>query len=245
MTDLSTAAPQSMYPHQPGYVPSPPPDDMRLEPGARSHEPKFDGTHYEQAEALFAHVQKELKKHIEKTAANAHLYSQEGLRKQLAAFQHTDAAKGIDKALARVEAVHEQAKADMERVYRELTPPGDAVAESRAARYWHRSERLLDASKDKQGIARQLIEKSSNEELAVLLEGLPVYLASVGAQGSWLDEEVAKRSPAYGMAKRREHRASQAVVQVKSSALLLQSALREGRAMHVPIRFNRSIDPDK
>lgn len=124
MTDLSTAAPQSMYPHQPGYVPSPPPDDMRLEPGARSHEPKFDGTHYEQAEALFAHVQKELKKHIEKTAANAHLYSQEGLRKQLAAFQHTDAAKGIDKALARVEAVHEQAKADMERVYRELTPPG-------------------------------------------------------------------------------------------------------------------------
>ncbi|SHY74926.1 hypothetical protein [Mycobacteroides abscessus] len=246
MTNLSTAPQQSIYPYDPGYVEPDPPEDVRLVPGnVRSRVPEFEGTSYEQVGALFAHVQKEFNKHIEKTLADSHLYTREGLSRQLDLFEQTDAAKAVEGAIEKMKAVEAQAQQDLDRVRGKLSPRGDAAAESRASRFWHRSERLLDASKEKHHVARELVQKATDEELGTLLEELPVYLKSVGAQTSWLDEEVARRAPEYGAAKQRLRRASQAVVQVNGSATLLRNAMRERRAMRTPIRFNRSIDPDK
>ncbi|WP_237082084.1 hypothetical protein [Mycobacteroides abscessus] len=242
----SAQNPQSMYPERPYYTPPDPPEDVQLVPGIpRSRVPKFEGTQYEQTRGLFEYVQAEFNKHIEKTLADSHLYSQEGLSRQLGLFGETAAAKAVEDAIEQMKAVQAQAQQDLDRARGKLSPRGDAAAESRASRFWHRSERLLDASKEKHHVAMELVQKATDEELGTLLEELPVYLKSVGAATSWLDEVVAKRAPEYGAAKQRLHRASQAVVQVNSSAALLRNAMRERRVMRTPIRFNRSIDPDK
>ncbi|SHQ37443.1 Uncharacterised protein [Mycobacteroides abscessus subsp. abscessus] len=241
------AHPQSMYPGRQNYTPSDPPEDVQLLPGvARSRVPKFEGTAYEQTRELFAHVQTEFKKHIDETAKNAHLYSREGLNRQFDLFGETAAMKEFDAAEERMKAVRTEAEQNMERIYRKLTPNGDSATESRASRYWHRSERLLDSTKDKTAVAMELVKKASDEELGTLLQELPVYLRSVGASTAWLDHEVVNRVPEYGKASERLRRANQAVTVVSSTAALFRRSIQARRPIPSTLGvFNPKYDPDK
>ncbi|TEA06280.1 hypothetical protein [Mycobacteroides salmoniphilum] len=238
--------PQSLYPNAPRYVPSDPPDSVRMEPGnVRARDVQAEGTVFERAHAVFENVQKEFGKHLEATRKNEHLYSRDGFNQQIDLFQETPAAKAIDRAVEQVEARLVQATKDVETIHRSLSPNGDVAAESRAVRFWHRSERLLDSSKNKFQTAQELVRNATDEELGTLLQELPAYLQSTGSTTEWLDQAIRQKAPEYGKAKDRLKRAEAAVLIVKSNADMTRKALRDRRPVSTVIKHTDSYDPDK
>ncbi|RIT28909.1 hypothetical protein D2E76_26420 [Mycobacteroides abscessus] len=238
--------PQSLYPNEPYYVRPDPPLNARMEPGGvRARDVQAEGTAFEQAYAVFENVQKEFGKHLEATQKNEHLYSRDGFNQQIDLFQETPAAKAIDRAVEQVEARLVQATKDVESIRRSLSPNGDVAAESRASRFWHRSERLLDSTKDKFNTAQELVRNASDEELGTLLQELPAYLKSVGVTTEWLDQAIRQKAPEYSKAKDRLKRAEAAALIVKSNAEMTRRALRERRPVSTVVKHSDSYDPDK
>ncbi|WP_234826629.1 hypothetical protein [Mycobacteroides abscessus] len=238
---------QSLYPHREHYERSPHPDS-RLEPGNVHAKALGDlqGTAFEQSYSIFENARKEYTKHLDKLKEVEHLYSDDGYRMQIDQFQESPAAKAIDDAVRLVETRRDEAQADMEKVFRELSPHGDAAAESRASRYWHRCERLLDSSRDnKLAVAEEMVRKASKEELGTLLQELPTYLRSVGIGDSWIDESVAQHAPNYGKAKNRLQRAEQAVMVANANARQLRESFTNRQARPSTIPHLRERDPDK
>src|SRR5262245_42540502 len=174
---------------------------------------KVEGTTLEQSHASMLHAQSEFKKHVDATNELRSHFTDEGFAHQVAAFQTTEAAKAVDKAEQAVQARRDQAQAQMDKVYRDLSPNGDAAAESRATRYWNRTERLLDAvdSGQKFSTAQELIKQASREELGTLLQELPAYLKSCGSPTDWIDTVVGQAVPEYADAKNQLRKAEAAM----------------------------------
>ncbi|WP_078293123.1 hypothetical protein [Mycobacterium sp. D16R24] len=223
---------QSLYPSQPDYSPSQPPDSVRLEPGGVSAGATVvEGTAYEQAATAITHAHKELARHLEATEKEAHRYSSSGYSEQIALFANTDAVKAVDRAEQQVEARYEKARAEFDGYLSSLVTPGDAAAESRNTRFWHRSERLLDSSTghDKMLVARDLIKNSTREQLGVLLEELPTYLKSTGLSADWIDDYTRQCVPEYAAIKKRLDTAESGKMLLQHSARYLRRCIADGR----------------
>ncbi|WP_078307341.1 hypothetical protein [Mycobacterium sp. 96-892] len=223
---------QSLYPHQAHYMPGDPhPDDQLTPGGVRARAADVEGTTYEQAGAAIAHAHKELARHLEATEKDSHRYSATGYNEQVALFGTTDAAKAFERAIEQVEARCEKARADHDAYVASLVTPGDAAAESRNTRFWHRSERLLDSTDGhgKMQVAQDLIKSSTREQLSVLLEELPTYLQSVGISTDWMDAYIERAVPEYGASKRRVTKAEQGKQLLDASARYLRKCMADGR----------------
>jgi hypothetical protein len=233
--------------------PTPPPTFQA--PPVAAAATKSEGTVLEQAQAAFSHARKEFQKHLDATHADEKLYTREGLQHQIDAFQSTDAARSVDAAEQQVAARRDQAKADLDRVYRSLSPDCDAAGESRAARFWHRSERLLDSlqeSGQKFATAKELIDTASREELGTLLQELPSYLRSVGVPTDWIDDAVGQAVPEYASARGKLTKAESALQFARLNADSLRRAFKRGNATGIafsdpfdnPIGGRGKYDPD-
>ncbi len=212
---------------------------------------KVEGTVLEQAHASITHAQRRFQEHLDTTHANANHYTSEGLQHQIAAFQNTAAARSVDTAEQQVTARRDQAQAQLDKVCKDLSPNGDAAAESRATRYWHRTERLLDSLKDgaRFGTAQELVKTETREELGVLLQELPTYLKSCGVSTDWIDGVVGQAVPEYARAKTQLQKADAAVTFVRQNANSLRRAFKDGRANSIVLADpfsdpRRSYDPD-
>ncbi len=232
MTSYIGSAPtQSVHPNEAGYTPAGPPDSIRLEPRTvTARAATIRGTVTEQAFGAIEHARNEFEKHMADLQQNRNLYTSEGYADQVSRFANTDAAKAIDTAQANVEARVTQAEAKVEKVRAALSPNGDAAAESRAARFWHRNERLLDAKQDKFTAAQDLVKSASREELGTLLQELPAYLQANGLETGWLDIYVASIVPEYGAAKTELQKATAANQLITAAANTLRSGLKNGKA---------------
>lgn len=189
----------------------------------------FEGTTAEQAFGAIEHARNQFETHIVNLQQNANLYTSDGYNEQVARFKDTPAAKAIDKAEADVQQRLAAAEAKVAKTYKDLSPNGDAAAESRAARYWHRNERLLDSKDDKLHTARQLVENASRDEIGVLLQELPAYLQSFGLSTEWIDEHVARVVPEYGAAKDELKKANAATQLVTNAARMVRQGFDSGR----------------
>lgn len=237
---------QSLYPERDNYTAPPPADEYRIDPQpVKVRAAKTEGTVVEQAHAAITHAYNEFGKHLKSVESNKHRYSTDGYREQIDAFNNTDAVKAIDDHVDRVRTRRDEAQKEADAAFRNLSTNGDAAAESRATRYWNRSQRLLDSTKgDKLGVARDLVAKASREELGTLLQELPAYLQSVGSPSSWIDSEVATVVPEYSAAKAKLSRAEQSLQLITADA----SRIKQGfvaRRISVPPSDPSKYDPDR
>jgi hypothetical protein len=238
---------------QRGYTP-PPQAEPFTAPPVTAGAVRVEGTTLEQAHAAITHAHAEFQKHLEKTNQIRNHFTAEGLDHQISAFQNTAAAKAVDTAERQVTARRDQAQAQMDKVYRDLSPNGDAAAESRATRFWNRTERLLDSVEpgERFGVAQELVKQASREELGTLLQEIPAYLKSCGVTADWIDSVVGQAVPEYSQAKSQLQKADAAVQLVRQNANSLRRAFADGRANGVVLadpfadRYgNRSkYDPD-
>jgi hypothetical protein len=201
---------------------------------------KVEGTVLAQSHAQILNARDAFQKHLDETNAHAEHYTPEGLQHQIAAFQNTDAAKAVDTAEQQVVARRDQAQTQLDKVYKSLSPNGDAAAESRATRLWNRTERLLDSldNSAKFGAAQDIIKQASREELGTLLQELPAYLKSCGVTTDWIDTVVGQTVPEYSNAKAQLQKADAAVMFVRQNANSLRRAFADGRTNGVVI-----VDP--
>jgi hypothetical protein len=236
------------------YTPPAEPEPFQPPQVTAAAAPTVNGTPLEEAHNSLLHAKSEFEKHIAATLENAKHYTPEGLKHQLDAFQNTAAAKGVDAAEQQIAARRDQAQAEMDKVYRDLSPNGDAAAESRATRFWNRTERLLDSveSGERFGVAQELVKSASREELGTLLQELPAYLKSCGVTTDWIDTVVGQAVPEYASAKAQLKKADAAVQIVRQNANSIRRAFADGRANGVVIadpftadKYNRyRYDPD-
>ena len=187
--------------------------------------PSTEGTVTEQAHTAVAHAQKMFHRYVDRIDTTK--YSLEGVQDVIAQFANTDAGKGFEAAVARVEENRDQAAARVEHLKRELSPSGDGATELRNSRLWDRAARILDNVGDVSrlsSVAGALIAKSSRAELGVLLQELGPYMqARIEAMNIsprdkqlLLDGHIAaieaatdKVVPEYARAKRRLSKAEQ------------------------------------
>ncbi|WP_104151031.1 hypothetical protein [Mycobacterium intracellulare] len=199
------------------------------------------------------HALTALADHLEaiEPAVHDRRYTPEMVRESVQAFADTPAYQD---AVRQHEAVHAKVEEAQHVVAQErtaLTQPGDAAAESRALRYWARTERLLDATEDGIGAAHEIIASATPEQLSVLAEELEPYLRSKGYDTGWLDAAYAEKVPSYGAAQRRLVAAQQAAMISDGDMRRIDDMLRRGpspdglRHQRIPaIAYDRRYDSE-
>ena len=207
--------------------------------------PKGD-TAAEQAEDAIRQCNSRLLEHAQYVAGVQHLYSSEGLREQVAAFENTEAAKTVDHYTHRVDQRAEQAEQRVKDLEAALIQPGDGATESRNQRSWDRQRRILDAAPSGEifKAATELLTTVPAAQLGTLLEELPDYLKARGTQSDWLESAVAERIPQLASAREDLRVARQAQVIIRHSAATLKKAIKNGRPA-VALPSTVGYDPDR
>ena len=204
------------------------------------------GTPVERAHAAITHAQQQFKKHVAATNETREHYSDAGYQAQLDRFQHTEAAKDIDRAVESVQARRDSAAAQVEKIRRELSPNGSTDAELRATRYTARIIRQLDSKDSGElfGAADELIQQAIREELGVLLQELGPYLKSRGSSTDWIDAKLDQLIPEYRKARRQLGDADKALQMIKFNAGSVRRLFSSPG--HRPVLTDPRIhDPDK
>ena len=222
--------PNTAFPWPPGYPPQITGDRQPLPVTAPGM--KYDDTAsaISGAEAAITHADNMFRRHLNSIDAEA--YSPDGLRQQILAFGDTAAAKAIDAAVAGAEQRATEAAAHVDQVRKDLSPVGDAAAELRAGRYWHRTERHLDGVEDRRvvGAARDLVARANAAELGTLLEELGGYLTTRGQSTEWINGIVAEKIPELHKAMETLKKAVQARTVIQYNASEVRSRIAETRS---------------
>ncbi|PPJ02589.1 hypothetical protein C5E51_29805 [Nocardia nova] len=223
--------------------PAPPPDI----PASRipfSHAPTVDGSASAigQAQEALEKVTAQFEKYI--GAIDPTPYSPDGLRKEIARFSETDAGRAIDAAVSLANNRYTAAESNVDAVLAALSPDGDTAAELRATRYWDRTRRILDNTRDDAlpGKADELITAARGPELGTLLQELVPYIQSrkIAGEVSVMASLYAK-SPEYRTAREQLKRAGQARSIIEQNANLLRDRIRN---THAPAGYRRPFAVD-
>lgn len=208
--------------------------DLRV----HAHALSAKGSAAEQADAAFAHANKEFRQFLDKIPAGT--FTPEGRKAHIAKFGDTSAVKAANAALAAVRAENTAAEAAREKAYAALVKPGDTATELRNTRYWNRIQSELNSESNSNNLlllAYKLIKESKAEQLSVLMEEIPPYLRSRGVENTEENEPVSdlvKRAargaaPEYGAAVNRAIAAQKRLTAAEYNAKILEHSIREGR----------------
>ncbi|WP_445168251.1 hypothetical protein ACTXG7_02330 [Mycolicibacterium sp. Dal123E01] len=168
-----------------------------------------DGTPAVAAMAAIKNADAAFQRHLLTTPSDGSL-SAIGVRNYIQSFTATPAFKAIDPALNAVTDAADAADANVDAVRSQLADVGDdAAAQTAALRYWTRMSFLFNSIKDPAHLHDKIDDVVTNampDQLAVLLEELPTFLAArrapsdLASKGTsntaWFDDLAAKRVPA-------------------------------------------------
>jgi hypothetical protein len=157
-------------------------------------------------------------------------YTADGMRAAIDRFADTDAGRAIDTAVTEATSVRDEAIAAVERERSALVPIGDAAQESRNARYWERTRRILDSKKDLGAVTpmvTKLIDEADPSELGVLLDEMKPYLAARGIPSAALIESgIRAKAPQYAKAIQRVPIAEKALQMTQYNAQALRTRMK-------------------
>jgi len=170
----------------------------------------------------------EFGKYLEQVHAQAGLYSEDGQRAQVAAFQNTPAAKVVETAEQRVVDQTAQHQADYDRVLQGLAPKGDTAAELRAQRAWDRTQRTLDSTESGAVVAAatRAIASADRETLGTLLQELPSYLDSKGLPTEAIEQAAVQAVPELADAGRKLTKSKQSEAMLRAAANMARTLKR-------------------
>ncbi|TAM64954.1 hypothetical protein [Mycobacterium sp.] len=233
-------------------LPQPTPFSLKA-PATQAAPHRTGATAAQRAWASKQHAMTALADHIEaiEPAVHDRRYTPEMVSENVQAFADTPAYQDVVRQHEAVHAKVDEAQHTIAQERAALIQPGDAAAESRALRYWARTERQLDATKDGIGAAHEIIKSATPEQLSVLAEELEPYLKAKGHDTRWLDDAFAEKVPTYGAAHRRLVAAQQAAMISDGDMRRLDDMLRQVpspdglRPQRIPaIAYDRRYDPE-
>jgi hypothetical protein len=224
--------------------------------------PSTEGTITDQAHNAVEHCQKMFHKYLDRIDTSK--YTPEGVQDVIAQFAKTDAGKGFEAAVARVEENRAQAAARVEHLRRELSPAGDTATELRNTRYWDSTLRILDNVKDPgrlTSVAEELISKADRTQLGVLLNQLGPYMQARSETIANLTPENRRRIldgytqaieaatdkvvPEYAKSKRRLSQAEKVSQITKYNADSMRKLFTSAPGSYRPVFVDpRQYDPD-
>jgi hypothetical protein len=192
-------------------------------------------------------------------------YTPEGVQDVIAQFANTDAAKGFEAVVTRVEENRDQAAARVEHLRRELSPAGDTATELRNSRYWDSTARILDNVKDSSRlsvVAEELIAKADRTQLGVLLQQLSPYMQArietltnmtpvdrrriLEGYTTAIEAATDKVAPEYGKAKRQLSQAEKVFQITEFNARSLRKLFTAAPGSYRPVLVDpRQYDPDR
>ena len=198
------------------------------------------------AENVLHQVNAKLAEHMRYIATVQNLYSDEGLRTQVAAFSETQAARTVEVHAAEVNDRVAEAAARPQAVLDSLVHHGDAAEEARNARFWDRSVRQLDAAPKGEihQVARRIIAGAKADELGVVVAEIGPYLQSRNVGDAWLDTALQERVPALAQARREAHNAEMMRQVLSYSFKKIREGIAAGRPVTV-IPSAAEFDPDR
>ncbi|SKX94047.1 Uncharacterised protein [Mycobacteroides abscessus subsp. bolletii] len=203
-----------------------------------AHALSAKGSPAEQADAAFAHANKEFRKFLDKIPTGT--FTPEGRQAHIAKFAETGAVKAADTALEAVRAEHAAAASARDGAYAALVKPGDTATELRNTRYWNRIQSELNSESNSSKLlplAYKLIKESKPEQLSVLLEEMLPYLRSRGIEKTEEHESISdlvkraaqEAAPGYKAAVTRAQAAQKALTVAEYNAKRLKQAIKDGR----------------
>lgn len=196
----------------------------------RAHALSVKGSPAEQADAAFAHANKEFRRFLDKIPAGT--FTPEGRQAHIAKFGHTGAVQGADAAVEAVRAEHAAAEVAVTKARASLVKPGDTATELRNTRYWNRVQPMLNAERSGTlaALVDKLINEATPEQLGVLSEELIPYLTARREPGTALVETALRRAaPEYGKAIARAEATQKALTVAEYNAKRLKQAIKDGR----------------
>jgi hypothetical protein len=116
----------------------------------------------------------------------------------------------------------------------------DTASQIAAQRFWARAQQTLDSIKDVPKVAaaaQDLVANADDEQVPVLSEELPSYLANRGVPAGWLTGALADKIPGLADA------TADARIKAKQHAILAQNHAALSRAMAKDVAAPNLVDP--
>jgi hypothetical protein len=221
-----------------GYAPPP-----QYVPPPNAPAVNFSGDPFEVADAKTRYAARKFGEYVEQM--NAILNLDERTKAQaLEAFATTPAARDAAASVEAARAHRDQlaAKVDTERAA--LATDSDSGAQIAAQREWARHEAQLEAQSNVGQVhatATNLVRNATPQQLNVLAEELPAWLAAKGqtAVAESINEAIAQAAPQLGEARQAHSDAERKVVKLQHNHKVTQNAYKA----HRPVDDRLMLDP--
>lgn len=162
------------------------------------------------------------------------------LKDNAGAFQVSDAALGLAPALDAVKADAQAAADKVDELVGSHTVGDDVASRLAAQSYWHRKERVLDSVKDAPKLVaavQDLIRSATDDQVRILSDELPDYLASRNVPAGWLPTALASRVPGLSDAQ------ADATLKARQHAVLAQNHAALKNAIEKDLAAPPLLDP--
>jgi hypothetical protein len=211
-----------------GYAPPP-----VYVPPANAPAVNFDGDPFEVADAKTRYAARKFGEYVEQVSSVPGI-DERTKAAALEAFTQTPAARDAEASISAAQAHRDElaARPDAERA--RLATASDTSAQIAAQRQWDREKAQLDAQQNVGHIhatARNLVNNATPEQLAVLAEELPAYLAAKGQPTTWVNEALAKAAPELAAARTQAAEAERRVIKLRHNSRIVSSAYKAHRAV--------------
>jgi hypothetical protein len=217
---------------------APPPQYV---PPANAPAVNFSGDPFEVADAKTRYAARKFDEYVEQVNAIPNLDERtkaQALESYAASPAARDATASVE--AARAHGDHLAARPDAERA--KLVTDSDAGAQMEAKRQWDREKALLDAQSNVGQIhatATNLIRNATPQQLNVLAEELPAWLAAKGRPTTWVNDAIAQAAPQLGEALQARADAQRKVIKLQHNHKVTQNAYKA----HRPVNPDLLVDP--
>jgi hypothetical protein len=162
------------------------------------------------------------------------------LKANAGAFSISDAALALAPALDAVKSDAQAAADKVDELVGSHTVGDDVASRLAAQSYWHRKERVLNSVKDTPKLVaavENLIRSATDDQVRVLSDELPDYLASRNVPAGWLPTAPASRVPGLADAQ------AEATLKARQLAVLQQNHAGLTNAIEKDTSVPRLLDP--
>lgn len=157
-------------------------------------------------------------------------------------FVHTAAARDAEASISAAQAYRDELAARPGAERARLATASDPAAQTAGQRQWDRDKAKLEAQSNVGQIhatAANLVNNATPDQLAMLAEELPSWLAAKGRPTQWVNDAIPKAVPQLGEACEQATAAERRLLKLRHNARVNQNAYKAQR----PVDPRMVVDP--
>jgi hypothetical protein len=210
-------------------------------PPADAPAANFSGDHFEVADQKNRYAARKFGEYFEQVNAVPGI-DERTKAAALEAFSQTPAARDAVASVEAAQAHRDQLAAQVDTERAALATGSDSGAQIAAQRQWEREKALLDAQQNVGQIhatVRNLVNNATPEQLKVLAEEVPAYLAAKGQPTTPFNEVLAEAAPQLAAAREQANDAARKVIKLQHNHRVTANAYKA----HKPVDPRMIVDP--